>query len=138
MSDSTTQAETLSALIARLEASTGPDREIDQAVADATLIPESDVCIVGAPAPMKVWRYIDGSVGTALRCTASLDAAMTLVPDGHLWTIKGRMGGVEWSASCWATGAMYVAYCEGCYAATPALALSAAALRARLDLLSAT
>jgi hypothetical protein len=64
--------------------------------------------------------------------TASLDAAMSLKPDGREFSIEG---GWDYSgchpahvrATAWVSGAPRV------YAATPALALTAASLRARAE-----
>ena len=61
--------------------------------------------------------------------TASIDAALTLVPEGALLSIDTYDGpGVypeHVRASAWVRGA------PRCFAATPALALAAAALKAR-------
>ena len=56
--------------------------------------------------------------------TASLDAAMTLVPEGRWWSVNGGN-----RADVWASG--YIDERWHATAATPALALTAAALRAR-------
>ena len=91
-------------LITRLEALTGPDREVD----------------------LHMMRYVEnigGDPAKALHYTASLDAAMTLVPEGcDKWAVSGRNAAtvgkdrqpIRWS-----------------YAATPAIALCIAALKAR-------
>lgn len=90
-------------LIARLEAATGPDRELDAEIADAV---EFDPTCLHSPA-----------------YTASIDAAMTLVPpDTGIWGVAKL-------------GDQYTAHAgnpdhEG---ATPALALCIAALRARME-----
>lgn len=75
---------TLAALISRLEKLDGPDREVDQLIAGAVLNPAGDVHIEGIPngSPgLKTWFYPDGTRGTSLQYTRSLDAAMTLVPE---------------------------------------------------------
>jgi hypothetical protein len=95
-------------LIQRLRAATGPDRELDAEI--YRFIPVSDrQHLVVVPA-----------------YTASLDAAITLIPDGLDWEVKTaphRKGAiarvVSMDATFWAE------------AATPALALTIAALLAR-------
>lgn len=74
----------LAALIAKLEAASGPSADLDDAIADAVLTVAPPVYLAGeAPAgdtqPIKLWRDPDGSVGTCRRYTTSLDAAMSLV-----------------------------------------------------------
>lgn len=131
----------LLALAAKVEALTGPDREVDALVAAAFGIIDYD-----GPAPLGTpffcvtddglrvrfsTRLDDGSEHSlASRLpkpfTASLDAAMTLVPEGCLW-----VGGLA------QTGRAAMAVCpfgstdgEHSTASTPALALTAASLRA--------
>lgn len=106
----------LMALAERVEALTGPDREVDALIA-------------GTEAATAIWHSEDE---TPLY-TASLDAAMTLVPEGwyvhrlHQWVADN----FTWSCDL-AKKDMRLARpvsVEDC--ATPALALCAAALRAR-------
>jgi hypothetical protein len=108
---------TLIALAERCEAATGPDREVDEAIYDAF------VTLTGTP------PYVCHMLFGKPRCTdspppyftASIDAAMTLVDDASWWRVdRGATG------DCYArvNGIL-------CQAATPALALCAAALRAR-------
>jgi hypothetical protein len=116
----------LRALIQRVEAATGPDRVLDAEIACA-------MCRLrlrehGArPDPMAPGcvRDIAGS-WSAPEFTDSLDAAVLLVPAGRDW-----MTGTHQSA---ATAVVTRAADEGAWltAATPALALVAAALLARL------
>lgn len=61
------------------------------------------------------------------RYTASLDAAMTLVPEGCAMVLHGPWGG-RWKAGC--DKQISGAWGEDRAAATPALALTAASLRA--------
>ena len=70
-------------LIERLEAASGPDRELDEAIADALFPAEPFVQLADAPpgTGFRAWRQ-DGHVQSALRYTASIDAALTLVPEG--------------------------------------------------------
>lgn len=107
-------ADTLNkGLIERLEAASGPDRQLDYLIADA---------VFGKVKP-------PFQRGHCEKYTASLDAAMTLVPEGHRnnWSLIGfdGLGGpsdLPWQAD--------VADCLA-DAATPALALCIAALRAQ-------
>lgn len=109
----------------RCEAATGPDRELDGAV----LIAIGHAQRRGS---FTFWMNAAGStnelVGSGCpRYTASLDAAMTLVPEPHKWAITASSHDGGWQAWVWQI--------EGGpnwhEAATPALALTAAALRAR-------
>ncbi len=109
-------------LIARLESATGPDRKLDAAIRET----------VGL-----VWRedfYVWSQTGSRYRgqvnFTASLDAALMLVPAGHVVDL-GRYA--DGSADC----AVYASEREPydiAGAETPALALCIAALRARLTM----
>jgi hypothetical protein len=93
----------------KCERASGPDRELDEAIARQTHI-------LGR----RMWS------GVAKPYTASLDSAMTLVPEGSAWRV------VTWPKNT--EGPKAGALVEGApdvLAATPALALCAAALRAR-------
>jgi hypothetical protein len=93
-------------LAERCENATGPDRRLDNDIRLAT----NNGCAFGDDPPY----------------TASLDAAMTLVPEGCQATIVRRKDGhgAAYFDREWLAGS-----CDS--AATPALALCAAALRAR-------
>jgi hypothetical protein len=100
------------------EAATGPDRSIDGLIAHA----------IGCSMP-------DDPAGWPPRYTASLDAALTLVPANHdiKITQASGPGRRDWSARCqerddWGSKPNY-----GANALGPALALTAAALRARAN-----
>lgn len=133
---------TLAELIARLEKATGPDPKLDVQIAfaigwRAEEWPEDGRGPMGTwrPPPPHgcdwdalwtswLWTMPDGS-RAVLRdrlFTASLDAALTLVPQGKEW----EMYGYEPLARIYYAGSKYV---DG-RAATPALALCIAALRA--------
>tara|TARA_Y100000310_G_C20602926_1_gene774004 strand:+ start:231 stop:599 length:369 start_codon:yes stop_codon:yes gene_type:complete len=114
-------------LAQRIETAEGPDRALDAEIAAAVgwrvLYDKSDPNDAEPyyqPVPEMSWQ-------TVPRYTGSLDAAMQLVPAGHNWAIDtGHKNGI--SAWCfdghlWNTDASV--------AATPALALCAAAIRAR-------
>ena len=118
-----TRSELL-ALAARVDVATGADRMIDEAISPALgwLAPKP---------PLRSWRTPQGyraSDGVP-RYTASLDAALTLVPEGWDWAVTKGFGE---SALAAASPANSVATVET-QAATPALALTAAALRARAE-----
>ena len=104
--------ETLLALAERCEKATGGDRELDEEIGAA----------IGKPS------HFTDDEGSRFRITrrytASLDAAMSLVPEGdlHLEIKRGKVWAFVGSPIRAAT------------AATPALALCAAALRARATL----
>lgn len=128
-------------LIARIEAATGPDREIDRDIFSA-VFPEL------VPSPIVTsgygWRQDRGGWWLAtgedsrtppktiypLRFSASIDVALTLMPEGYFPVIdfvKNR---------CWIRDAQGFDMPNGCaygFAATPALALCAAALKARIS-----
>ena len=123
------------ALARRCEQATGPDRELDVRIhclvrgvefpeppyegeyIDYDEIPYGGVVKV---VPTKNGLLLPSRKDSALRYTASLDAAMTLVPEGCNWCIDTREGPPAANV-----GGMWV---EG---RTPALALCAASLRAR-------
>lgn len=133
-------------LIARIEAATGPDRALDVAIV-AAITPGIVGVERGPLAPdtcSYLFRYDPPRAWSASwlpvpSYTASIDAALTLVPDDHWWEV-GR--------SCGDNSAMRnFGARRGCFSAravpwgasprlssapTPALALCAAALRARL------
>jgi len=76
-------------LIAALEAAEGPSRELDDVIATAIFTDKRRTCIKGLSdeaGGMWMFRYPDGSIGSSLRFTASIDAAMMLVPEG--WAVE--------------------------------------------------
>jgi hypothetical protein len=106
----TSEAEKLVELAERCEQETGPDRELDRIIRDAMFQP---------------------CMNNGADYTASLDAAMTLVPGGasiDLRTAQTRAGAVAMVHPPQMRPTII------CRAATPALALCAAALRARAAL----
>ena len=114
--EAATMRDTLAALVERVEQAAGPDRDIDFAVAAAVGWPDSP-----------------HSHQHARRYTEHLDAAVSLVPEGHGWHIQNNPS----VGACWAAvSSTRHALPWGCgmrRAATPALALCAAALRARME-----
>lgn len=116
-------------LIAALEKATGPSWELDEAI----------MCCVYAD--LKPERHLEGwysASGDHIRVdryTASIDAALTLVPEGWRWSL-------DWTqrppyqdcgrADLYAPGAgIKPPDVSDVYGATPAIALCIAALKAR-------
>jgi hypothetical protein len=140
----TSSDETLK-LAERCEQAAGPDRELD-AIISATLdgytaieerhggwivatgkgVMERSLGLID---PGKHSRNFTPQHHDTPAYAASLDAAMTLVPEGMLWTVE------QWANGATASVARTRPYESGkrYHAATPALALCAAALRARVS-----
>lgn len=85
----------ISDLIARLEKATGPDRELDIFIGNTTRVvwnglnqKEIDY-LIGEIPNEKGWKASGarGHLEICPRFTASLDAALTLVPEGWAWAI---------------------------------------------------
>jgi len=130
---------TIDELIAALEAATGPDRGLDKSIAD--LVGE---VVMPWKADQHAWMTKIGGKWVSVtrpnlrllstghryipRFTESLDAAVSLVPEGCFWALT--MKGVHWpgfDACCeYEDGRMR--WYRG---ATPAIALCIAALKAR-------
>ena len=89
---------TLSELIAALEAATGPSRELDEEIAKT----QGWAYEKRNNDRVEWWYRPDGTrrayVWRDNRCppyTASLDAALTLVPEGLDWLLRTACGGTE-------------------------------------------
>lgn len=97
-------------LIERLEKATGPDREIDHDIRKT----------------VEGWHENTRLTQVPLY-TTSIDAALTLVPEGVHWQLRtSEVPG--WFTSCWGDfGVTWAQYS----AASPAIALCIAALKAR-------
>ncbi|TZG25628.1 hypothetical protein [Sphingomonas montanisoli] len=109
----------LAELAARVEWLSGPDREVDADIA---------VAIRWSPAGIDESLFFSEEIRPLYaykvpKFTASLDAAMTLVPDDYDWAVFRTNGGLTVHAWCGSR--------EDVFGDTPALALTAAALRAR-------
>ena len=115
-----TNRATLEALLARVLEGTGPDRELDFAIAAA----------FGWPDSPNLHQH-------ARRYTESLDSALTLVPEGYWWQIsngKRRHYDPQAGAELFFDGGPNrgdMAFTAD--AATPPLALIAACLKARME-----
>lgn len=109
-----------------VEQATGPDRELECRI----------WCESGAAGVSFAWAIAalpDLDLWSAPRYTVSLDAAMTLVPSGFMWRLQSWPDGVNSALlekNAGDFGAIDARHTEA-FAATPALALTAAALRAR-------
>lgn len=105
----------LAALIERLERATGPDRNLDAMIFHFIMKGEG----VGAR-------------GSGPPYTSSIDAAMTLVPDGDPWTLGQSIHFRYWHALVSEFGADQQIHSRG-YGTSdyPAIALSIAALKSR-------
>jgi hypothetical protein len=138
-----TKASALTALADRVEGASGPDRELDDAIYTAivggclhTPVVKMVEVEPGEREPMTVCnKCFTTAVGVPRHCyTTSLDAALTLVPEGWFpWVGKNRGSTPEWSSDIRAPTGGYGVEAD---AATSALALTAAALRARAHLQS--
>ena len=111
----------------RIEALEGPCREMDLSIAKAVGLAHLDAVAGGVTGFMYMDRGQPACV-TVPRYTASLDAAMTLVPERWVWSINQFPD--KASAYCVSEDEV-IARPRKQYQATPALALCAAALRAQ-------
>ena len=129
---------TLLALAARVEAAAGADVQMDCDIAAAIGFEH------WSPADWADAKATDAAEGLPPpmmlppppRYTTSLDAAAALVPEGFLWSVASYRGD-DWKpglfcADCAPDDPSAELLCET-KAATPALALCAAALRARAE-----
>ncbi len=124
-----TRAE-MDALIARVEAAEGPDRELDAEIGRARGYVVAETATWGAVF-VAAGRSEDGSPRRVPTYTASLDAAAALVPSGWRWMLDNlNTAGPLAMCEHWPATGPTLPYTRG-EAATPALALTAAALRAR-------
>lgn len=120
-------------LIARIESADGPDRELDAEL--MAISHDWKIRALTKGSTYRDWCWVNRETGKwvttsrqGYEYTASIDAALTLVPDDLAWHISGgeRRGGYVSIES----GDDRVPEFKG-LAATPALALAAAALKAR-------
>jgi hypothetical protein len=114
----------LAALIARVEAATAEEQ--------SSILMDVGRALANAPpanTTLEAWGRRWAQFRNWVHDKAFLDAAMTLVPEGHRWGAGNTLATDRFGAACWANdeGPISRATCV-----TPALALVAAALRARL------
>lgn len=117
-------------LIAALEKAEGPDRALDSAIyAELRLdgwTPEEWAVTLADP------KFINPTIPGVAAYTASIDAALTLVPDGYVWRMHQPAVGLKgkWVAEIF-TQPMWDSCREGKHPTAPAIAIVIAALRAR-------
>ncbi len=127
----------LLALADRCEAAAEPDRELDCAISLALVVPPDGCKAVASELSSQAGLLVDrigrlhGTVDYQ-PLTASLDAAMSLAPNAPTGLEVSNFYGNPWRAVIYPEGDGTIS--EG-LAATPALALTAAALRARVQAL---
>jgi hypothetical protein len=125
---------TIPALITRLEALTGPDRDIDADIQRALGLEPSDMDFEGLPSSI-TWQAVRAFARTF---TSSIDDALTLVPEGLEWHVAGpnkrhtirkpkNGNGQAWAG---VFGEPFVGSENDSFAANPAIALCIACLRA--------
>lgn len=123
-----TDKQTLLALAASCEAAAGADIQLDADIRDALNLP-SDYSV-----EWRGWGYDEAGnpieKPKAFPYTASLDAAMTLVPEGCDWLLD-NFDGECGKPSAWVHKRGSAEEITSITGATPALALCAASLRAR-------
>ena len=111
---------TLDALIAKLEAATEPDRSLFEEAYEAAW---GRPCWDDGERGERFQRFLDAEAWT--------DAALSLVPEGCGWAVDAGIYGASW-CDVETTDGDYVTGTYDCPgAATPALALVIAALKAR-------
>ena len=130
----------IASLITRIEAAEGPDGLMDRDIAEALGLGPDETWerLVSRPGIVSMdencWVKAN-RLRRAKPYTASLDAAMTLVPDGWSWSL-GEQRGVGtfrgWLNDHNTPDGLAVRHVDA-EAATPALALTAACLRAMQD-----
>ena len=133
-----TERTTLEALLARVLEGTGPDRELDADIAlDLGVVAQrAGNCFYGHKhySVMVLDRDYydhDGNAPELPHFTASLDAAITLVPEGWAVELVQALSGTPWHATL--RGGSALVPIIGATAATPARALIAACLKARME-----
>lgn len=128
----------LSQLADRVEALEGPCRETDADI--AVLVSQDAFAKASRPEPGDLFNHIagwwidgNGQSHRSLAYTASLDSAMSLVPEGCAWQASRGMDEDRSAFACVIDAGDDPAIEpveHTSFAATPALALTAAALRA--------
>lgn len=125
----------MNTLIAKLEAATGPSRELDGAIAIALGHEISDAFEGQQPRPA-LTGLIMSVPGETYKIpvphwTRFIDETLMLVPEGFVWRLQTDYGGLNRAAIAHYDGPFYNETQSD--AATPALALCIAALKARKD-----
>lgn len=129
-----TPREELETLAAKVEAAEGADRELD-----ALIAPHQGLEVVDEGHPVGRMCYDDiGAAHLLPRYGTSLDAAMSLIGEGAFWRLGNDGEGPDvaaFKATVTSGDGPTLAFHDA-VAATPALALTAAALRARASALT--
>lgn len=140
----------MEALIKELEEATAPSRELDAAIA-VTAFPEKYIHCDKPNKPGCVYinhnktPYHGGDIGPISQCdaprfTASIDAALALVPEGWWWNVEDtRIGDMNWFGAYLSDCPLVdkdepATHIPGSSSASPAIALCIAALKARAAL----
>jgi hypothetical protein len=116
----------LLALAERCEAAEGPDRELDALIHIPECREGQGLRVSGGDVSWLIEGRVRAWGGHIPAYTASLDAAKTLVPEEHVWAVEHAPDGN--GAWCYDKE---VRFPGPSLATTPALALAAAALKAR-------
>lgn len=122
---------TLSDLIERLEKATGPDREMDEDIVRA-LYPDCIIQIYVVGDEDKTVFHAEPLVPNKSYVplyTSSIDAALTLVPEGYGWSLYGGFSPNRPCACLSDTGRSDDLV--DAFGATPAIAICIASLKAR-------
>lgn len=133
---------TMNDLIERIEAASGPDREIDREImlSSGYRYEQRDIgCRYEDGSVALDWVYVEIKTDKwrsthPLSFTSSIDAALTLVPEGFEWSLEYQAGHhVSSDGECMVAIAKLGDPCRDweSTSATPALALCAAALKSR-------
>jgi len=118
-------------LLSRLQSATGPSRELDRAIAESLgyqveVIRVPDDHPIFKPGGGLEFMVKDGQRTAIPPWTESIDAALTLMPEGFYWDVSSNPNG--FLAEVWATTVF-----DGHSKATPAIALLIAIERAQED-----
>lgn len=121
----------------RLAEATGPDRDIDTALMEIAGY-TCDIIRDGIIGPEIIWRKRGITTGSPGRFTSSIDAALTLVPDGWFW-FCGHLDQTDrrFAATVEERAVVGAPYSRG-VAPTAALAICLAAIRTRIAHLGTT
>ena len=123
-----TRRAALLALAARVEQAAEGSRKLDEAISCAVFPELRQVWVTDSvTGPEMIWQ-MHGERVRILDYSHSVDAAMSLVPKGLSATVSWMKRG---SAALFHYSGSEIDWCRDSTASTPALALTAAALRAR-------
>ena len=137
-----TERATLEALLARVQEGSGEDRELDVEIAKAFGWIDRynewwppEIVKLARKRKRAIYNYKMYSLIQMRRYTASLDAALTLVPEGWSWhsALRTYLTPFRATGSVWQEGQQYALF--NADAATPARALIVACLKARMEAL---